>query len=97
MYKLTNRAVDDLSQIWEHTYNYWSESQADKYYDMLLDSCEEIGNCPELGRVYSGVIKNLLGYKVGRHIIFYCRNNEYEVEIIRILHEQMDLKNRINE
>ena len=36
-YILTNRAVDDLSEIWTYTYDVWSEKQADKYYNMLLE------------------------------------------------------------
>jgi len=96
-YKLTNKAVDDLTQIWDYTFDKWSESQADKYYNMLLDNCEEIANNSDLGKKYSAVVENLLGFKVGRHIIFYRRIEEDEIEITRILHEQMELKNRIKE
>lgn len=32
-------------------------------------------------------------FKAGSYIIFYRKTEENEVEIIRILHEQMDLKN----
>jgi toxin ParE1/3/4 len=38
-----------------------------------------------------------LGFKAGRHIIFYRRIENAEVEITRILHEKMDLKSRIKE
>jgi toxin ParE1/3/4 len=31
-YKLTNKAVEDLTSIWEYTVKEWSEKQADKYY-----------------------------------------------------------------
>ena len=96
-YKLTNKAVDDLTQIWDYTFETWSESQADKYYYMLLDNCEEVANSPDLGKNYSAVMENLFGFNAGRHIIFYRRIKETEIEIIRILHEQMDLKNRIKE
>ena len=34
-YKLTNKAVEDLSKIWDYTFEVWSENQADKYYDEL--------------------------------------------------------------
>jgi len=40
---------------------------------------------------------NLLGFKAGRHLIFYRMIEENEIEITRILHGQMDLKNRIKE
>ena len=96
-YKLTNKAVDDLTQIWNYTFNKWSESQADKYYQMLLDTCEGVANNSDLGKNYSGVTENLSGFKVGQHIIFYRFIEENEIEITRILHEQMDLKNRIKD
>lgn len=96
-YKLTNKAVEDLNQIWEYTIYKWSERQADNYYNLLLDSCQNIADNPSLGRNYDGVKKELFGVKTNRHIVFYRKiSNEY-VEITRILHERMDLKNRLNE
>ena len=91
-YKLTNKAVDDLAQIWNYTFNKWSEHQADKYYHMLLDNFNEIACNPHLGKNYSGVIESLLGFRAGRHIIFYRKIDEDKIGITRILHEQMDLK-----
>ena len=96
-YKLSNKAVDDLARIWNYTFDKWSENQADKYYQMLLEYCNEVACNPGLGKNYSVVTENLLGFKAGRHIIFYRLLEENEVEITRILHEQMDLKNRLEE
>ena len=96
-YKLTNKAVEDLTQIWNYTFNKWSENQADTYYHMLLENCKELASNPDLGKNYSEVTQNLLGFKAGRHLIFYRRIEENEIEITRILHEQMDLKDRIKE
>jgi toxin ParE1/3/4 len=96
-YKFTNKAVEDLTQIWNYTFNKWSENQADIYYSMLLENCKDLANNPDLGKNYSEVIQNLLGFKAGRHIIFYRMIEENEIEITRILHGQMNLKNRIKE
>ncbi|MCF8379940.1 MAG: type II toxin-antitoxin system RelE/ParE family toxin [Bacteroidales bacterium] len=96
-FKFTNKAVYDLTQIWNYTLNKWSEDQADKYYNMLIENCKEVAINPDLGKFYSGVTKNLLGFKAGRHIIFYRMLEENEVEITRILHEQMDIESRIKE
>jgi len=96
-YKLTHKAVDDLTHIWSYTMNKWSERQADKYYYLLFESIKEIADTPDLGKKFSVVTENLLGYRAGRHIIFYRKIGEDEIEIIRILHEQMDLKNRVKE
>jgi len=96
-YKLTNKAVEDLSKIWDYTFEIWSEKQADKYYDGLISNCQEIAENPDLGKNYEGISKQLLGMKENRHIIFYRTMNENYVEITRILHERMDLKKRITE
>ena len=96
-YKLTNKAVEDLSKIWNYTFEVWSEQQADKYYDGLISNCQEIAENPEIGKNYDGISKQLLGMKTDRHIIFYRTLNENYVEITRILHERMDLKKRITE
>ena len=96
-YKLTNKAVEDLTFIWNYTFDKWSENQADIYYHLILENCRELACNPGLGKDYSEITQNLLGFKTGRHIIFYRRIEENEIEITRILHEQMDLKNRIKE
>jgi toxin ParE1/3/4 len=87
-FKLTNKAVDDLTQIWNYTFDKWSENQADTYYHMLLENCKELACNPNLGKNYPEITQNLLGFKAGRHLIFYRRIEENEIEITRILHEQ---------
>lgn len=96
-YKLTNKAVEDLNDIWEYTLNKWSETQADNYYNLLLITCQEIANKNNLGKNYKGVTSELFGFKVNLHIIFYRILENQPIEISRILHGRMDLKNRINE
>lgn len=95
-FKLTNKAVADLSKIWNYTFEVWSEKQGDKYYKTLISNCQEIANTPDLGKIYDGITSKLFGIKVNRHIIFY-RTLEDHIEITRILHERMDLKKRILE
>lgn len=96
-YKLTNKAVEDLSKIWDYTFEVWSGKQADKYYDGLISNCQEIASNPDLGEKHEGISKHLLGLKVNRHIIFYRTVNESHIEITRILHERMDLKHKLTE
>ncbi|MFV0530440.1 MAG: type II toxin-antitoxin system RelE/ParE family toxin [Flavobacteriales bacterium] len=96
-YKLTNKAVEDLTGIWEYTIEKWSEKQADKYYEMLLKNCQDIADDPNTGKNYNGIKKELFGVKANRHIIFYRKSINEPIEITRILHERIDLKNRINE
>jgi len=96
-YYLTNKAVQDLSDIWNYTCLKWSENQADKYYGLLIDSFQEIADNPELGKNYDGIASLLFGIHTNRHIIFYRKMNIDKIEITRILHDSMDLKRRILE
>ena len=93
---LRQEAIDDLNDIWNYTFEKWSEKQADKYYETIKFACMQIVKNPELGREYN-ITNNLLGLRIGKHIIFYQIMAGDEIEVIRILHERMDLKNRINE
>jgi toxin ParE1/3/4 len=94
-YKLTNKAVEDLTDIWDYTFENWSERQADKYYQLLIESFTEIAENPFLGKNFDTIIESLRGFKVGRHVVFYWEIEERRIEILRILHDHMDLKNRL--
>jgi len=96
-YELTNKAVKDLNNIWIYTFQTWSEKQADSYYSFLLNSCQDIANNPGLGKNYKGITNDLFGLKTKKHIIFYRKRTDQPIEILRILHERMDLKKRLNE
>ena len=87
-YELTRKAVSDLNEIWQYTVDKWSEKQADRYYNMLLDICQEIADNPELGRNYDEIKPELFGVKANRRIIFYRKMRGRPIEITRILHEE---------
>ena len=94
---LRQKAIDDLNHIWGYTFEKWSAKQADKYYATIKLACDGIGQNPNIGKQYDGISQKLLGLKSGKHIIFYQSLSEDKIEVIRILHQRMDLKNRINE
>ena len=94
-FKLTNNAVKDLSDIWYYTVEAWSESQADKYYKLLLNAFSTIAKKPQIGKVYEEIYPELKGKRTSKHIIFYRVMDDQSIEITRILHERMDLKNKL--
>lgn len=96
-YILTNKAVEDISKIWDYSYEVWSENQADTYYELLIETCQQIAKKPTIGKKYNEISIDLLGFSVGKHIIFYRISGTKDIEVVRILHERMDLKNRIKE
>ncbi len=91
------KAIDDINDIWNYTFDKWSERQADNYYTIIKMACKAIGENPNIGKKYHSIKGNLLGFKSGKHIIFYEQKSNNIIEIIRILHERMDLKSRIME
>ncbi|MFZ1692138.1 MAG: type II toxin-antitoxin system RelE/ParE family toxin [Flavobacteriales bacterium] len=95
--RVSRAAADDLEGIWLYTVDRWSLEQADRYLGLLLDGFELIRNEPKRGRDFSQVREGYLCLSVGAHLIFYRLNEAaHEVEIIRILHERMDIENRLN-
>ncbi|MBI1191837.1 MAG: type II toxin-antitoxin system RelE/ParE family toxin [Bacteroidetes bacterium] len=92
---LTQKAVEDLSDIWDYTIQNWSERQAEVYYLLLIDTFKELSNRPNKGRSYDVISVNVLGFRTGQHIIFYREVSDTEIEVVRILHSKMDLKNHI--
>ena len=94
---IRQKAIDDLNNIWDYTFERWSVKQADKYYTTIKLACNLIGENPNTGRKYNGIDESILGIKSGNHIIFYKQISEKRIEVVRILHERMDLKNRLLE
>jgi toxin ParE1/3/4 len=90
----SKRAVDDLANIWNYTYDEWSERQADKYYMTLIQACQEIASDSRKGKTYEEVAAGIHGLLIYRHIILYKRLAAAEILVVRILHAQMDLKSK---
>lgn len=96
-YILTNKAIEDLSDIWNYTFDEWSETQADKYYSLLLDFCQDLAEDAKLAKKYPDIADDIFGGRIWRHIIFFRRPKADRIEISRILHSSMDLKIGIDE
>lgn len=61
-YHLTHKAVEDITNIWGYTVNIWSEQQAEKYYNLLINSFTRILENPFIGIKYEEVLLGLFGY-----------------------------------
>ena len=94
---LRQEAIDDLNNIWEYTFEKWSENQADQYYNKIIHYCEMISENPNIGKKYPEIDSEIFGFLVHKHIIFYRILNLQEIEIERILGAEMDLKNRLKD
>lgn len=97
-YKISTEAANDLETIWFYTLKKWSKEQADRYFQLLMDEIENLAKNPTLGKDYSEVRKGYFGSRVKSHFIFYKINKQKRnIEIIRILHQRMNIKLRLSE
>lgn len=94
--KVSQAAADDLEGIWLYTIEHWSLEQADRYLNLILDGFDLILNDPKSGRDFSHVRKSYFAANVGSHLVFYRIDEAAdELEVVRVLHERMDIENRL--
>ncbi|HUZ59299.1 MAG TPA: type II toxin-antitoxin system RelE/ParE family toxin [Hanamia sp.] len=93
---ISEKAVSDLEEIWFYTVQRWCVEQADRYYNLIFDEIIYISRNINSGKTMEYVRKGYRASKVKSHLIFFRVKND-TVEIIRILHERMDIKNRLND
>ena len=97
-YRISIEAKNDIEKIWLYTFENWSIEQADRYFDLIMDEIEYIAENPASGKDFSDVRKGYLRTRIKSHFIFYKENKKLkEVEIIRVLHQRMDIENRLND
>ena len=95
-YKISTKAAEDIEGIWLYTFENWSLEQADRYINLVFDEIEYLAANPASGKDFNHIRKNYRYSKVKSHLIFY-RTTEKQIEIIRVLHERMDIENRLND
>ncbi len=97
-YKLSVKASEDIERIWLYTFEKWSLKQADRYINLIFDEIEYLSDNPNSGKDFSHVRKNYRCAKVKSHLIFYrLIEKQSEIEVIRVLHQRMDIENRLSE
>jgi len=95
-YILSTEAANDLENIWLYTFENWSIEQADRYLNLLLDEIEYLCTKPESGFDFGKIRKGYFRTKVKSHFIFYkIKRKQSELEIIRVLHEMMDIESHL--
>ena len=94
-YRISQQAIEDLDKIWLYTLNKWSKEQADRYYDLIIAEIEFIADNYLIGKSAEQTRKNYRVTKIKSHLIFYRKVDNEIVEIVRVLHQRMDIKKRL--
>jgi len=91
-YFLTNKGVDDLESIWQCTIETWYEQQSDLYYSQIISTCNQIADDTSiLDREYTEIHQGLYSRRFCKHLIFCKITTDNNIEIVRILHERMEI------
>ncbi|MEN3146956.1 type II toxin-antitoxin system RelE/ParE family toxin [Neorhizobium sp. IRAMC:178] len=92
-YRLSPLAEEDLRDIWNYTAETWSWEQAERYHGELISTLEGLAAGRKLGRPVD-IRQAYFKYTVGAHCVFY-RFSESAIDIIRILHQKMDVSRHL--
>ena len=96
---ITPQARSDLKNIVKYTQKTWGSEQRLKYKKLFYDTLTKIAANPALGKPREELMSGYYSYHVGsqgRHYIFY-RVGSDAVEVIRILHDSMDISQHFPE
>lgn len=96
-YIISEKALEDLNFIWIYTAENWSVEQANRYYNLIMDEIEFVVENFETTKDFGNIRKGYRYSKVKSHLIFCKQVDSSEIEVVRILHERMDIKNRIDD
>ncbi|WP_395018299.1 type II toxin-antitoxin system RelE/ParE family toxin [Dongia sp.] len=87
---LADAALADLRGIAEYTIERWGAAQKRRYLAALHAAVRRLRRNPTLGRNRPDLRRGYHTFLVARHVIFY-RFDKDECEIVRILHDRMDM------
>jgi toxin ParE1/3/4 len=94
LFTLTNMAKADLKGIGRYTFEKWGKEQRN-YYLSMLDACfQQLASNPLKGKDCSEIRSGYRKFNAGNHVIFYRQPHSDTIEIVRVLHERMDVATR---
>jgi toxin ParE1/3/4 len=95
-FRLSAKSLEDLKTIGRFTLKTWGREQRKVYLSKLDSAFHLLADQPHLGISRDDIREGYRVYHVGRHLIFYRPKANY-IEIIRILHDRMDVQTRLSD
>lgn len=90
-YLLSPAAQADIEQIWDYTEQRWGQAQAERYVLAIRDACEELALSERPSRPADDIRSGYRQADLGSHILFFRRLDTGLLDIVRILHQRMDV------
>jgi toxin ParE1/3/4 len=90
-YLLSPAAQADLEQIWDYTHDCWGVDQAEDYVRELQRAINRVAANPRIGRASDDIRPGYRKLAAGSHTLFYRVTAENVIDVVRILHQRMDV------
>lgn len=90
-YVIRRAALADLKEIARYTRKNWGRSQEQVYIKGIFDCFEKIASHETFNVDFSCIKEGCFKCKVNHHLVFFRWLSADRPEIIRILHEEMDI------
>lgn len=95
-YVLSPAAHADLEQIWDYTCDRWGDDQAEKYVREIQRAIERVVDNPGIGRPCDEVRPGYRKHPVGTHTLYYRVAGVDVIDVVRILHQRMDIDRHLD-
>jgi toxin ParE1/3/4 len=96
-YVLSPAAQADLGEIWDYSARNWGAEQADRYILAIRDACEALADGSRQGRAIDDIRPGYRKLAVASHFLFYRITDAGMIDVIRILHQRMDVASRLQD
>lgn len=96
-FTLTQRAKSDLKSIAKFTDIRWGRAQRNIYIKQFDEAFHMLAESPSMGKNCDFIKVGYHKFPQGSHIIFYKIASNTTLEIIRILHKNMDVTSRLGD
>jgi toxin ParE1/3/4 len=96
-FRVTEKAKADLLGIARFTESKWGVQQRNDYLKSFDMAFHRISERPQLGKACDEIVQGYRKFPQGSHLVFFRTGLDAQVEIIRVLHQSMDVESRLSE
>ena len=94
-FRLLPEAENDLESVWRYTAKNWGVDQAHAYLDGLVDIFKLLSENPQMCRERNEFAPSVHIHHHAHHLVVFILS-EVGIDIVRILHESMDVDTQLD-
>ncbi|MFT8247176.1 type II toxin-antitoxin system RelE/ParE family toxin [Roseomonas sp. BN140053] len=92
---LSPAAQADIEGIWDYTAERWDQAQAEHYVLAIRDACHELAAGTRRSRPADEIRAGYRKAAVGSHVLFFRIMDDGRLDIVRVLHQRMDVSSHL--